>query len=103
MSEDVLKEVGEDNLVSFICPACDLIHTIRRGPGTDNPPTWIIDGDPSKPTIRPSVMVQYIKADGEDYGKHVVCHSMITDGVIQYFSDCNHQMKGERTAMRRFQ
>ena len=60
----------------------------------------------SKPTVRASVLVQFRHPKGhtdenpapiEYNGPYVdeICHSFITDGKIQFLSDCTHDLAGK--------
>lgn len=65
------------------CPACEANH------GYDA--RWTFNGDFEKPTFRPSLIT------GDSVGKR--CHSFVTDGKIEYLSDCYHDMAGKTTEL----
>ena len=80
------------------CPGCKSYHRLRiRMP---KEPTaeeindqkanrhglWSFNGDVDKPTFRASLLVN------SKYPE-VRCHSWITNGKIQFLSDCFHQLK----------
>ena len=46
---------------------------------------WTWNGCTDKPTLRPSVLTQ---------SHEFRCHSWITDGNVNYLSDCSHEMAG---------
>jgi Family of unknown function (DUF6527) len=46
---------------------------------------WTWNGDTEKPTFRPSVLTKIELVDGV-----FVCHSWVTDGVVQFLDDCTH-------------
>ena len=48
---------------------------------------WTFNGDYENPTFRPSMRV--------DYGNGMITHCFVTDGQIQYLSDCTHDMAGK--------
>lgn len=105
----VLRNV-ENNGLSFQCPGCNTRHHIRHGVGQ-----WTWNGDVDKPTFTPSVLVRYTKftAKGEAELKqweldgypnqqgrsfdhiNMVCHSFVTDGMIQFLGDCTHALVGQ--------
>lgn len=105
----VILEAGEDppRGLRFWCPACDESHVIRVAGG--DPWTW--NGDVERPTIQPSVKCEHYKlsAEGEamiDRGEKVppgerypgsdyCCHSVITDGQIQFCGDCTHPLANQ--------
>lgn len=97
-----------DNKLSFMCPGCNERHTV--GLFGSSGPQWAWNGDNNKPTLSPSVLVRtghYVDGDTdncwcaynaehpEDVTFHcMVCHSFITDGKIQFLSDCSHNLAG---------
>lgn len=97
--------------VGFRCPGCGDWHSVAIG-GAKNSSgaTWGFNGNLEKPTFTPSLLVKcghYV--DGKhpcwcDYKKEhpekdvptcYVCHSFITDGRIQFLSDCTHPLSGQ--------
>lgn len=97
-----LRDV-EDNALLFWCPGCDMAHRIMHGTGTGQRWTW--NGDVDKPTFQPSVLVQYnhwvppATPDNPQPGPQTevkdVCHSFVTDGRIQFLTDCTHALAGQ--------
>lgn len=74
----------------FDCPGCGCSHGIRTtGEGG---PIWGFNGDMEKPTVTPSIRVQHYL---EKSGKMVLCHSFITNGMIQFLSDSTHELAGQ--------
>jgi hypothetical protein len=81
--------------------------------GTEGGPAWTWNNDPVKPTFTPSVLVRsghympehvgpdcwctYNAARPDDPSsfKCSVCHSFVTDGNIQFLSDCTHALAGQ--------
>jgi hypothetical protein len=87
-----------DNRISFFCPGCDGYHEIAHGVG--NGPRWTWNGDLVKPTFTPSVLVTYpanpnADEDFKEWRNQRICHSFVTDGKIQFLSDCTHQLAGK--------
>lgn len=68
----------------FHCPGCDSPHVI-----TDS---WQCNGDVESPTISPSILVKGALRPFELYG---TCHSFVTDGRIEFLSDCTHHLAGQ--------
>jgi hypothetical protein len=114
MSAGVKVAPMSDNQVAFDCPGCGEVHVLPVGPAADGRqrPTWGYNGDPLRPTFTPSVMA----TDGHHQAGHVgpecwcnyqtrtgrvapfkcgVCHSFVTDGQIQFLSDCTHALAGQ--------
>ncbi|CCF19162.1 conserved protein of unknown function [Pseudorhizobium banfieldiae] len=94
------------NHLMFWCPGCDGAHQIRVGEGDG--PGWSWNGDPERPTFRPSILVQgHEPLTDEEHeaimsGKvngvqtrRIVCHSFVTDGKIQFLNDCTHELAGQ--------
>jgi hypothetical protein len=48
---------------------------------------WGFNGNLDAPTFTPSLMV--------NQGHSSQCHSFLTDGKIQFLSDCNHALAGQ--------
>lgn len=82
----------------FICPGCKTGHRYvvkwgqkeiedmkRLGYGT---PTWQFNGDLESPTFTPSLL--YHKSDVQP-----LCHIYMTNGKIQFLSDCTHELAGQ--------
>jgi hypothetical protein len=77
---------GEDiEQYIFVCPGCNGgSHgvTVKGGP-----PCWTWNGDVNKPTVSPSLLINY--SNGQ------ICHFFIRDGKIEYLGDCTHELKGQ--------
>lgn len=72
----------------FRCPGCDAdpldggLHCPTTG--------WTFNGDLERPTFSPSILVRWESPQGPR-----VCHSFVTDGRIQFLSDCTHALAGQ--------
>jgi hypothetical protein len=75
------RENGEVDLYLFWCPGCKENHAYTAG-------RWQFNGDLERPTFTPSLLY------GKD-GRHKRCHLFMTDGKIQYLSDCDHELAGK--------
>lgn len=53
---------------------------------------WSWNGDTERPTLKPSILTQFTW--GEERTVHR-CHSFVNDGVIQFLSDCSHELVGK--------
>lgn len=111
-----LLRTQEGGLLAFWCPGCDEGHHVRADVG-GNPHDggrWGYNGSVDAPTFTPSVLLQTRKmtAKGEadwkawcdaGYPKPApafdsapyVCHSFVTNGQIQFLSDCTHALAGK--------
>lgn len=101
-----------DGKLLFDCPGCGTCHGIQTGTGDG--PRWSWNSDLDKPTFQPSILVRFTKltekgkqqydewrkngypeVDGKFDSDPVVCHSFVTDGRIQFLSDCTHELAGQ--------
>jgi hypothetical protein len=67
------------------CPACKGYHHLDT--------RWTFNGNLDRPTFQPSLLVNG-RANFENPAVPR-CHSFITDGRIQFLSDCTHEMAGK--------
>jgi hypothetical protein len=51
-------------------------------------PNWTWNGDVDKPTLKPSIR-SFISP------KEIRCHSSVSDGQVQFLSDCTHEFAGQ--------
>ena len=67
---------------------------------------WTWNNDREKPTLSPSILVRStvpitdeerdrIMAGETFEPRPLVCHSYVTDGRIQFLSDCTHALAGQ--------
>jgi hypothetical protein len=84
-SDDDAREI----LLCFRCPGCDRQHGYRiKGAG----PVWNWNGDMERPTFSPSLLVTYPAMEGVPQR---TCHLFLTDGKLQFLSDCTHALAGQ--------
>jgi hypothetical protein len=103
----ILRDIEGGGLM-FRCPGCNENHAVWVGDGTG--PRWGWNGDVEKPTFTPSVLVRnghYLNPDKcwckfnatrPDEPPSFTCkqcHSFVTDGQIQFLSDCSHALAGQ--------
>lgn len=103
---------GPDNGLWFFCPGCASPHRIQHGEGAG--PRWGWNGCAEKPTFTPSVLVTWRSPEAEGDADELkaqierkrtdgtpipyrdrCCHSFVTDGQIQFLSDCTHSLAGQ--------
>ncbi|MEO6304605.1 MAG: DUF6527 family protein [Bacteroidia bacterium] len=72
--------------VWIYCPGCKTHHCFTTKHLTFNP--WFFNGDLENPTFTPSMLVN------GDYPESR-CHSFVTNGKIQFLSDCFHELKNQ--------
>lgn len=99
-----LRDIAGGGL-AFWCPGCREVHVVQHGQGPG--PRWVWNGDPIHPTFTPSVLVTGVKRltdeqhaawrRGEGLPEPVPsrCHTFVTDGRINYLSDCSHELAGQ--------
>jgi hypothetical protein len=87
-----------DGKARFHCPACREGHAVP----IDGPRAWGFNGSFERPTFTPSILVSWsepsdVEGEFDDLSKDKkhVCHSFVTDGVIQYLGDCTHPLAGQ--------
>lgn len=91
--------------VAFWCPGCDEVHQV----GVEAPAhvIWGFNGNGDAPTFTPSILVRtghFVQPNGKHCDKSgdpgwpcncSCCHSFVTDGRIQFLSDCTHDLAGQ--------
>lgn len=90
----------KDGIYVFKCPGCGHGHQVHTGPGEG--PKWSFNNNIENPTFSPSLLVTWNepsddpdKFDDPNFDKKNVCHSFITNGHIQFLSDCTHNLAGQ--------
>jgi hypothetical protein len=105
-----ISPVGHNGNWVFYCPGCKHQHTISSS-------IWSFNGDVEKPTLSPSVLIKsghycshHVSGDDcwctfnnkrREEGREgsrfkcSICHSFVTDGKIQFLSDCTHELAGQ--------
>lgn len=78
-----------DKAVAFYCPGCKEVHAVW----IKGPVAWEYNNDPVRPTFKPSYRT-YLPAT-DDMPERTLCHCYITSGLIQYLSDCAHELKSQ--------
>lgn len=105
MGMNVIKPVGtaDGQLVgySFECPGCKDMHVVYTE-ATASKTTWDFNGDLEKPTFNPSYLTWLDPNPNalpeprfKKYRDGFRCHSFIRDGMIEFLSDCTHQLAGK--------
>jgi hypothetical protein len=93
MKTIVLRHASGEKQLVYYCPACKDTHvvTTELAPGGSGP-RWESTGTPERPTISPSVRVNWSRRDQAPN----VCHHFLKSGVIDYCQDSTHSMAGTR-------
>jgi Family of unknown function (DUF6527) len=87
-----IEKAGQIVGYMFDCPGCGIGHAPYVKPHK-NPSgaSWDFNGDMDKPTFMPSILVRVPFVDRP----HLICHSFVKDGMIQFLSDCTHKLAGQ--------
>jgi hypothetical protein len=88
---------GYHGELGFYCPGCKQEHFIfdnETNPEASRGYCWQFNKDFENPTIKPSVLVQRQGHNG-NHNTLNRCHSFITDGKIEFLSDCTHELAGK--------
>ncbi len=86
-----------DHRVMWWCPGCNDLHQIP----VTGLRAWGWNESDDAPTFTPSVLVYERPALDDDDVPITTprCHVFITDGVIDYLSDCTHALAGQKVPM----
>ncbi len=81
----------DNDFVIFHCPGCACLHAFNVNPDRGRP-LWTWNGDLARATFSPSLLYRHEHADGRPTE---VCHSFVSDGRIEFLSDCTHALAGQ--------
>ena len=88
-------EDAQEILLAFRCPGCERLHAYRiKGQG----PVWRWNGDMERPTLTPSLLVTYPPIESMGIAQRT-CHLFLTDGKVNFLSDCTHALAGQTVAL----
>lgn len=83
---------GKGKYYAFHCPGCGYSHCYYvRTDGIR--PSWTFNGNMESPTFRASLLNKSVQKDAKTPS---VCHIFLTDGVVEYLSDCTHEYAGKK-------
>lgn len=115
MIEGAVISVSDDGVCIFFCPGCKEHHGVwTEKPNDLTGAKWTWNGDRVKPTFSPSILVRFTKNPPGDPSKwtwskepgtladgavEMVCHSFVNNGMIQFLSDCGHELAGQTVAL----
>lgn len=103
MKTRLARGLDGELMVLFWCPGCDIYHGPRVEGGASQ---WGWNRDRDRPTFTPSILVRgtqrltdeelaRVQAGEPFEPKPLVCHTFVTDGRIQFLSDCTHALAGQ--------
>lgn len=86
----------------FFCRGCGGTHQVPFDNSTGL--NWSFNGNKEKPTFTPSLLNTWsanpeAKEEFKEWRKERRCHLFIVDGMIQYLSDCTHELAGQTIPM----
>jgi hypothetical protein len=85
----------ENGSVLIWCPGCGFAHAIR----VEGDKKWEWNGSLERPSFQPSLKCEW--DDGPERTPKC-CHSVITDGFIDFCPDSTHALRGQRVALEPF-
>lgn len=88
----LLDNTDRERTYMFYCPGCRYSHFFRDHCTEPSLAVWRWNGDYDRPTVHPSIDVFR-----DDPTRR--CHFHITDGQLQFLSDCHHALRGTSVAM----
>lgn len=106
-----MRMIRCDETVMFKCPGCGHSHMVYvdKVPGHSHA-IWDFNGDYDRPTLVPSILITArqwvppVTPENLEIWRHhpweqrqiqTVCHSFVTEGHIQFLSDCTHRLAGQ--------
>lgn len=88
MTKVSILQTSKGKRFVFHCPGCKVDHCVDE--------SWGFNGDLGKPTFTPSVLYREF---GEGDKVTFTCHFYVKHGMIEYLSDCSHELKGKTVDM----
>lgn len=80
----------------FRCPGCKSLHVINTINPNHNRAKWSFSGTLDNPSFTPSINCKYEFPAG---APPKICHFIITNGMIDFKSECSHGLAGHIIAM----
>ncbi len=91
---------NEKRIIAIWCPGCKEYHIIATKEPFSNGAVWSFNQDMEKPSFTPSLLIRTGSHAAPEFIDPpelppTTCHSWITDGRIQFFTDSTHSLKGQ--------
>lgn len=99
---------SNDGLIgwSHWCPGCGHAHIFNVEQPTRAYPEfnivggvkWTFNGDMERPTFGPSMHISYggfTSPEGKQIPRKTSCHYYLSNGALQFLSDCEHALAGQ--------
>lgn len=96
-SKLVEKIQGECRYIYFYCPGCKSAHPFTVSHSSKEAPTWTFDENFESPTFSPSLLSFYQHPQTKQ--RVTTCHLFVKKGVIEFCSDCPHELKGQKVPL----
>jgi len=98
-----INQNNEPNGLGFYCKGCKQAHFVNTDPSKQ----WGFNGNFERPTLTPSILVNFPANPNagekfKEWRTARACHSFVTDGNIQYLSDCRHEFAGKTIELPEF-
>lgn len=77
------------------CPACEETHVFYVDEPTRQGARWKFNGNVNKPSFVKSMNISWLDSGGKTYR----CHYTITNGMIQFHTDCTHAFVGKKVPL----
>lgn len=87
----ISKISNQEGYIIFDCPGCKCAHSIPVVIGAHQTGSWGWNGSMDKPTFTPSILYNVGRKNPTEH----LCHSFVKDGMIQFLSDCTHELAGQ--------
>jgi len=100
MKAELIEIRGETphTRITWYCPGCGCHHGVPTPPDIR---AWQWNGSLGSPSLRPSVLIRYNGPDAGSPGSPMaVCHCFVTNGKIEFLSDCTHPLAGTTVEMK---
>jgi hypothetical protein len=79
------------------CPGCKCGHVYPTK--RINGPNWEFNNNVESPSFNPSMLIfmpEHTRSDGTKSPQKSICHYYLTNGVINYQGDCEHELAGRQ-------
>lgn len=79
----------------FFCPGCKFGHAVWTTKKNSVGAQWSFNGNMEKPSFQPSLL-------SFKTVNHPRCHLFVTDGMLHFCADCEHEFAGKVVPMEPF-
>jgi Family of unknown function (DUF6527) len=76
-------------------PLKERIISVQASGKREGTANWSWNKDVNFPTLKPSILTHWQAGDGNgNLAPDILCHSFVADGMVQFLSDCTHELAG---------